>query len=85
MSVLSCSLFRWHSVRHQDDILTDSFGRGREGGGKHRERDVREVGTWEGGREKREERDIDPMNAHLTILWNHLGEMEVGRTARRFQ
>ena len=60
-----------------------------EGGGKegrsNRERDVREVGTWEGGREKREERDIDPTNAHLTILWNHLGEMEVGRTARRFQ
>lgn len=59
-------------------------GGGREGG-SNRERDVREVGTWEGGRKKREERDIDPTNAHLTILWNHLGEMEVGRTARSFQ
>lgn len=38
-----------------------------------------------GRREKREKIEIDLAKDNLAILWNSLGEMEAGRTAKRFQ
>lgn len=62
--------------------------RGRKGGrnrGRKGGNDRRDIGTRGVGGRREKKIEIDLAKDNLAILWNSLGEMEAGRTAKRFK